>query len=219
MLLAGCAAGGPDDAGRKGDVYVVRAGDTLFGIARRLGLDHRDLARWNRLGDGTLIYPGQRLRLRPPPGSAARPAASGDGGSGEPPPASGWIWPADGEVLGRFGESTRTASGILVGGSPGAPVVAAAAGEVVYAGSGLPGYGLLIIIRHNASWLTAYGYNADMLVREGEQVRAGQAIGHMGAGAGLPGALHFEIRRNGAPLDPLQYLPARAAGRRMSADK
>ena len=98
-------------------------------------------------------------------------------------------------------------------------MVAAAAGEVVYAGSGLSGYGLLAIIRHNASWLTAYGYNADLLVREGEQVRAGQAIGHMGAGAGLPAALHFEIRRNGAPLDPLGYLPARAAGRGASADK
>lgn len=198
---------------------MVQAGDTLFGIARRFGVDHRDLARWNRLGDGSLIYPGQRLRLRPAAGSAPAPRAADAGAEAAPPPASGWLWPASGEVLGRFGESTRTASGILIGGRPGEPVVAAAAGEVVYAGSGLSGYGLLAIIRHNPSWLTAYGYNADLLVREGEQVRAGQAIGHMGAGAGLPAALHFEIRRNGVPLDPLGYLPARAAGRGPSADK
>ena len=87
--------------------------------------------------------------------------------------------------------------------------MSAAAGEVVYAGSGLAGYGELIIVRHDAYWLTAYGYNDRLLVGEGERVQAGQPIAHMGAGAGLTAALHFEIRRDGEPLDPLPLLPPR----------
>jgi len=220
--LAGCAAGGPEAAGARAGVYVVRPGDTLYGIASRLGIDYRDLARWNRLGDGSLIHPGQRLRLDPAPEGAAAPAPRSPqvGAPDTPPPAAGWLWPASGPLLAGFGASTRTASGILIGGQPGQAVVASADGEVVYAGSGLTGYGLLVIVRHNPGWLSAYGHNADLLVREGERVRAGQPIGHMGAGAGHDAVLHFEIRRNGAPVDPLRLLPARGgAGRPASGDE
>lgn len=206
MLLQGCAgdAGTTRPSGPVPASYTVRAGDTLFGIATRFGLDHRDIARWNRLGDGSLIYPGQRLQLVPPGSSDAL---------GQPPPAPGsspaWQWPAEGRVAQRFGESPRTASGILIEAAPGTPVVAAAAGEVVYAGSGLAGYGLLAIVRHDRSWLTAYGHNQALLVGEGDRVERGQALGRMGEGAGRPGALHFEIRRDGAPVDPLAWLPRR----------
>jgi lipoprotein NlpD len=188
------------------EFYEVRTGDTLFAIAARFGLDHRDLARWNRLGDGSLIFPGQRLRLRGP-GAGPGDAAPTQPDAGSPPPA--WRWPADATVASRFGESPRTASGILLAGPAGAPVVAAAPGEVVYAGSGLAGYGLLAIVRHDATWLSAYGHNTELSVREGERVAAGQAIGRMGPAAGHAGALHFEIRRNGEPVDPLAWLPRR----------
>ncbi len=218
VLFAGCAGGGLEDD-RRGDVYVVRAGDTLYGIASRLGVDYRELARWNRLGDGALIRPGQRLRLAPGPVVAPAPGRAGPGTADAPPPAGGWLWPAAGDVVGGFGASARTASGILIEGRPGQDVVATASGEVVYAGSGLAGYGLLVIVRHNASWLSAYGHNADLMVREGERVRAGQVIGHMGAGAGREAVLHFEIRRNGVPVDPLRHLPARGGTRPASADK
>lgn len=178
---------------------MVREGDTLFGIARRFGLDHRDIARWNRLGDGTLIYPGQRLQLRP--GAAPAPV----GRVATAPPA--WQWPTRGRLVEGFGASPRTASGVLIAGRPGQDIVAAAGGEVVYAGSGLVGYGQLVIIRHDAAWLTAYGHNRELLVGEGDRVGAGQRIATMGEGAGREAVLHFEIRRDGAPVDPLHELP------------
>ena len=128
----------------------------------------------------------------------------------EAPPR--WQWPVSGPVLARYGESPLTASGIQLGGRSGDAIRAAAGGQVVYAGSGLVGYGELLIIKHSPSWLSAYGYNQALLVREGERVAAGQPIARMGEGPGASGAsrrpaLHFEIRRNGMPLDPLSQLP------------
>ena len=216
MLIAALAGCGGLDAGARRahpetapEAYVVRSGDTLFAIARRFRLDHRDIARWNQLGDGTLIYPGQWLRLRggettitSPLGSAVSPNA-GD----MPPPV--WQWPTDGEMVLGFGQSPKTASGMLIAGHTGQPVRAAAVGEVVYSGSGLAGYGQLVIIRHSSAWLSAYGHNQELLVREGQRVSAGQVIASMGEGAGRAAVLHFEIRRDGTPVDPLQYLPAR----------
>jgi lipoprotein NlpD len=212
--LAGCAGTADTGAATRpaqptpaSGTYTVRPGDTLYSIARGFGIDHRELARWNRLGDGTLIYPGQRLELR-----ARKPstdaAASPLGGPAEVPVAD-WRWPTDGPVLAGFRASPKTASGMHIGGYLGQPVGAAAAGEVVYAGSGLPGYGNLLIVRHNAVYLSAYGHNERLLVREGERVTAGQAVASLGIGPGQRPLLHFEIRRNGEPVDPLQYLPAR----------
>jgi lipoprotein NlpD len=208
-VVAGCAqplerpAEAPHRV-REGGIHVVAAGETLYGIARRYGLDHRDLARWNRLGDGALIYAGQRLRL-------TAPGAGRTGGvAGAPASAPvDWRWPLEGPVLSRFGATPRTASGILIGARSGETVRAAAAGEVVYSGSGLAGYGQLVIVRHNASWLSAYGHNERLLVTEGTQVRSGDAIALVGEGPGRRPALHFEIRQDGAPVDPLGQLPAR----------
>lgn len=224
LLLAGCAGavrwdertGGapppappPRSATREPvpDAHVVRPGETLYAIATRYGLTTAQLAAWNRLGDGTLIRAGQRLVLRPPAGDATGSAAVA---APEPPPR--WRRPVPGPLLAGFGESPLTASGIQLGGRPGEPVLAAAGGEVVYAGSGLKGYGELLIIKHGPTWLSAYGYNESLLVREGDRVAAGQAIARLGEGPGPDGgrrpALHFEIRRNGIPLDPAGQLPS-----------
>lgn len=221
LLLAGCsgavrweepgahesAAPAPHGAKRP-EWHTVSAGETLYGIAFRYGLSVAQLSAWNGLGDGSLIRAGQRLRLAP--SGSARPPAPQAAMPGEGPPR--WQWPVSGPVLARYGESPVTASGIQLGGRAGDPVRAAAGGQVVYAGSGLVGYGELLIIKHSASWLSAYGYNQVLLVREGERVEAGQTIARMGEGPASPGAgrrpaLHFEIRRNGTPLDPLMELP------------
>lgn len=199
----------PVKPGSRPQYHLVRSGETLYSIARRYGLDVKQLAAWNRLGDGTIIHVNQRLRLSPPGGAASPPVPQV---AVEAPPR--WQWPVSGTVLSRYGESPLTASGIQIGGRPGDPVRAAAAGQVVYSGNGLIGYGELLIIKHSDNWLSAYGYNQARLVAEGERVSAGQQIARMGEGP-VPGGttrramLHFEIRRIGQPLDPLGQLPAR----------
>jgi lipoprotein NlpD len=124
-----------------------------------------------------------------------------------PPPQ--WVWPADGQVATRFGSHEGIATGVGIGGHAGDPVRAAAAGRVVYAGSGLVGYGQLVIIKHNETYLTAYGYNSALLVMQGQDVARGQRIASMGLGPERQPRLHFEIRRNGVPVDPLQFFPGR----------
>ncbi|MFQ6003897.1 MAG: peptidoglycan DD-metalloendopeptidase family protein [Woeseia sp.] len=196
--------------------HVVRSGETLFTIAWRYGEDHRDLARWNRLGDGSLIYPGQVIRLTPPSGERRASAASSAQRAGSRPlppiptqPAPPWRWPVKGRVMVEFGGRPGTGTGILIGGSAGQPIRAAASGTVVYSGSGLIGYGELIIVKHNDTYLSAYGHNASLLVTEGQAITKGQRIATMGEGPGGKPRLHFEIRRNGKPVNPRQYLPAR----------
>ena len=140
----------------------------------------------------------------PPP---ARPAAGGGTAAGRQ--GLQWQWPADGPVLRPFSNSATTRRGIAIGGSRGDEVRAATDGEVVYAGSGLVGYGRLIILKHDARFISAYGHNDELLVREGQTVRAGQRIALLGdSGADRP-MLHFEIRVDGAPVDPTRYLPRR----------
>lgn len=132
----------------------------------------------------------------------------------EPPPqlnAGGvsWRWPASGSVVGTFVSGDQTKQGIDIAGNEGDPVLATADGEVVYSGNGLIGYGELIIIKHNANFLSAYGHNRKRLVQEGARVKAGQQIAEMGATAAARNELHFEIRKNGKPVNPLEYLPVR----------
>ena len=210
-----------------GATAVVQRGDTLYGIAFRNGIDVRDLAAWNGIGTPYTIYPGQSLRLYPRGG--ARPSASGQPPAGTPsgprpvvpapvrpaPPVVSapvaspitWRWPAEGELIARYVAGEPTKQGIDLAGNSGAPVRAAADGVVVYSGSGLVGYGELIIVKHNDAWLSAYGHNRARLVNEGQLVKAGQQIAELGRTGAAREMLHFEIRYNGKPVDPLQYLP------------
>jgi lipoprotein NlpD len=118
-----------------------------------------------------------------------------------------WRWPAQGRLLRRFDSNGTGKKGIAIGGRLNSPVVAAAGGRVVYRGSGLVGYGRLIIVKHNNNYLSAYGHNQELLVDEGDQVRAGQLIARMGSSGTNQVMLHFEIRQNGKPVDPLKLLP------------
>jgi lipoprotein NlpD len=115
-----------------------------------------------------------------------------------------WMWPAKGKVLSPFSEAAK---GMDIAGKKGAPVLAAAAGRVVYSGSGLRGYGKLVIIKHNNIWLSAYAHNENLLVKEQQDVRKGQKIAEMGATDADQVKLHFEVRRQGKPVDPVKVLP------------
>ncbi len=120
-----------------------------------------------------------------------------------------WTWPANGALIGRFSSNGSLNKGIDLAGELGEPVSAASDGSVVYAGSGLRGYGELVIIKHSDTYVSAYGHNRRLLVREGQQVKVGQVIAEMGSTGTDRVKLHFEIRRQGKPVDPLQYLPKR----------
>lgn len=120
-----------------------------------------------------------------------------------------WQWPAQGRVVRTFDARSAGKKGIAIAGKRNAPVRAAADGRVVYRGSGLVGYGRLIIVKHNNNYLSAYGHNQEFMIDEGDQVQAGQVIARMGSSGTSSVMLHFEIRRNGKPVDPLRLLPRR----------
>nr|WP_325048454.1 peptidoglycan DD-metalloendopeptidase family protein [Dyella psychrodurans] len=142
----------------------------------------------------------------PPPTPIATPVVA----SGGTRTAGGvkWRWPASGQVVGRF-QASAAIPGVDIAGKEGDPVVAAADGVVVYSGNGLVGYGELVIIKHNDSFLSAYGHNRKRLVTEGQQVKAGQEIAEMGSSSSSRDELEFQIRKDGSPVDPLDYLPSR----------
>ena len=127
-------------------------------------------------------------------------------GEGDDDDRLDWAWPAKGRIVAGFSD-TANLKGIDIAGNAGDPVVATAPGKVVYAGSGLRGYGKLIIIKHNKTYLSAYAHNRDILVKEGQQVARGQKIAEMGNSDADAVKLHFEIRRLGKPMDPARYLP------------
>lgn len=155
-----------------------------------------------------------------PPGPAAETVAAAPAPAAQtpvvaPPVATNsregirWNWPASGAVVGSWVAGDPTRQGIDIGGKSGDPVHAAAPGTVVYSGNGLIGYGELIIIKHSDSLLSAYGHNSRRLVKEGERVTGGQRIAEMGSSSASRDSLHFEIRRNGKPANPLEFLPRR----------
>ena len=148
------------------------------------------------------------------PAQASKPASTGApksvqvGRAGLPDERLKWEWPAPGKILFGFSEGPNK-KGVVIQGKPGQAIVSSAPGKVVYSGSGLRGYGNLIIIKHNATYLSVYAHNKQLLVSEGQMVAQGQKIAVMGGATGGPTALHFEIRRLGKPIDPLSQLPAR----------
>jgi lipoprotein NlpD len=148
--------------------------------------------------------------VAPPPPPAAAPTPVPKSESGRVPEIDddnlSWIWPATGKVIAGFSESANL-KGIDIAGKAGQPVVASAAGKVVYAGTGLRGYGKLIIVKHNNTFLSAYAHNREISVKEGQQVAKGQKIAEMGDTDADQVKLHFEIRRRGKPVDPAKFLP------------
>lgn len=199
-------------------LHTVQRGDTLYQIAWAHGVDFRDLAAWNGISPPYVIYPGQRLSLRGQTSASRAAVASTRGSSPERvggssarvEPLTGpiaWQWPVEGRMVRRYNPDALGKRGIGIAGEPGQTIKAAAAGDVVYSGSGLRGYGNLIIIKHSEQFLTAYGYNRELLVGEGDRVAAGDAIARMGSSAEYPAELHFEVRERGQPVNPAKYLP------------
>ncbi len=207
--------------------YTVKRGDTLYSIATRHQLDYHDVAAWNGIGSDYRLDVGQVLRLSPKgkasnPVAALKPrrtpAAADDEPTLAPHPAGAakaappleryyqWQWPLSGAIAKTYSPEGGS-KGVDIGGELGQSVIAAAPGRVVYSGSGLKGYGELVIIKHDETYLSAYGYNRKRLVAEGDLVTAGQAIAELGMGPEQKPLLHFEIREHGKPLDPLPMLP------------
>jgi lipoprotein NlpD len=213
VLLSACS----NAPTRAPGTYTVKRGDTLYSISFRYGLDYREVARRNRIGRDYVIYPGQVLYLVPSNRAPAQSARSSQAPRTPPPavvpPASAavsWSWPAD-NVNVTLTERPNYGQGLTLTGRIGQEIHAAAEGSVVYVGSGLLGYGQLVIIKHNETYLSAYAHTQTVLVREGETTRAGQAIATMGEGPGQQPMLYFEIRVNGKPVDPLGFLPRRSS--------
>lgn len=155
----------------------------------------------------------------PPVAPTVAPAAAAPAQKPAEPPAApapageiDWAWPAGGKVIGTFsegGDGALASKGIDIAGKIGEPVYAAAAGKVVYVGSGLRGYGNLVIVRHSPVYLSAYAHNSRILVKEGQMVTRGQKIAELGDSDADQPKLHFEVRQQGKPVDPLKFLPAR----------
>lgn len=192
--------------------YRVNPGDTVAGIAAAFGQRKQDIADWNHIAADVPPLPGQVLRVAPQPAAQAMSPGAGtaanvaNGMAGaNAAPAVRLAWPVQGPVLKPF--VAGKTNGIVIGGTEGETVKAAAAGRVVYAGTGLEAYGPLVIVKHNDSLITAYGHNSKLLVKEDDAVAQGQAIAEMGADAKGAGTLEFEVRRDGKPVDPLGYLP------------
>jgi lipoprotein NlpD len=227
---------GFDNAGKAG-YYTVKPGDTMIRIGLEVGQNWRDVARWNNIDRPYPLEVGQTLRVLPPlpttattsvsPASTvavARPVTSA-GATASPVPAPqtaagplsssatgeeeiAWIWPTKGaSILAGFDDVKN--KGLDIAGNAGDPVLAAADGRVVYVGAGLRGYGNLIILKHNNTYLTAYAHNQALLVKEDQTVHKGQKIAEMGNSDADRVKLHFEVRRQGKPVDPAKYLPAR----------
>lgn len=265
LCLTGCAvqddpAPVADSTAKRGRVavdvpqaltYQVKAGDTLFSIAFRSGMDFKTLARLNRISEPYTIYVGQVLVVTNP--DAPQTAVLGPAGEGrsanknhsnsnsstsrlktskvvasqkqtrygqderveESEKISNstingnvkqWLWPVKGPVVEKFSAQEHGNKGLDIGGTVGTPIKATAAGQVVYAGNALRGYGNLVIIRHNDDFLSAYAHNSRLLVKERDSVVAGQVIAEMGNSDADKVKLHFEIRFRGKSVDPLRYL-------------
>jgi len=199
--------------------YVVHRGDTLYAIAWALGVDYRDLAYANHLKSPYALHQGQSVDIKTNRSRHSHPHPVLASARVKPTVyvkksvvlsaklrKGKWYWPARGQVNRPRGFKASGESGIDIVGHWGTPVKASAGGEVVYSGKGIRGYGNLIIVKHSDDLLSAYGYNAKRLVKTGDHVSADQKIALMGRSPFGKPCLHFEIRRNGRPSNPMHYL-------------
>lgn len=202
-------------------IYVVKRGDTLYSIAFRYDTDYKSLARLNHINPPYSLRVGQVINLRGVPSrrrqgsrnlatykpyyAPPRPVVIHSPANRYARSASGWLWPVSGRVVTTF-IPEQGKKGINIACKKGERVIASASGVVAYAGSGLAGYGNLIIIKHNYGYLTAYGHNSRLMVSEGQHVKAGQVIAEAGVIDHKYIGVHFEIRKSGVPVNPLNYL-------------
>lgn len=194
--------------------YIVRKGDTLSEIAECFKTRWYYITKRNGIKNPNQIKIGQKLIIPPrsgkATGSSGRKSKSASTSSRPPTRAKSginWIWPAQGKIIRKFSSKGSGKQGISISGKMGQKIVSAAPGKVVYSGEGLVGYGKLIIVQHKKDFLTAYAHNNRLLVKEGQSVKRGQTIAHMGKTAAKTPRLHFEIRYKGNAVDPLKYLP------------
>lgn len=214
-------------------IHIVKPGETLYSIAWQYGLDYSEIARWNHIRVPYNIFPTQKLQVKPPSKTVSNRAEKNKpaGYNKKKKKAEkkkkakkkkssrvighainnvkivSWSWPVKGKILRGFSAASSGKKGIAIKGKRGQKIRAAASGKVVYSGGGLLRYGKLIIIKHNKSFLSAYAHNDKLLVKEGEWVKANQPIATMGSSGTNRTMLHFEIRKNGKPVNPVRYLP------------
>ena len=195
---------------KKTGFHIIKKGETLYYIAWQYDMDYRLLSKWNKIVPPYTIYPKQVLRLRPRKGMRVDTKKTTAVPKPPPPQPSRdikkttWVWPTIGQLESKFGNAKK---GIAISGKLGQTINAAAAGEVVYSGNGLPHYGQLIIIKHRKGYISAYAHNSELLVTEGDKVKANQIISKMGVAPGGQALLYFEIRENGNPIKPTLLLP------------
>ena len=205
------------NAGKPG-YYTVKPGDTVMQISRSTNQNWRDIVKWNNLDNPNQVETGQVLRVVPPEGSLVPPVkppvvaapvvpTAPTPSAAAPDEDIAWMWPSGGSLISGYDDVKS--KGLKIAGKLGDAVYASADGRVVYAGSAVRGYGNLVILKHNETYLTAYAHNQTLLVKEDQTVRKGQRIADMGSSDSERVMLHFEVRRNGKPVDPAKYLPGR----------
>lgn len=193
--------------------HTVQVGETIYSIAWAYDKDYKDIAKDNNIAFPYILKSGQVLRLtsKPQPTKVAKKAPS------KPTPKqvssvqsakSGWLWPVSGKVVQSFSDAKGNPhKGIDIVNQTGTPILATSAGKVVYSGDSLRGYGNLVILKHENDYLSAYAHNSELFVKEGQYVTRGQKIASMGSSESDFTKLHFEIRKNGQPIDPMDKLP------------
>ncbi len=202
--------------------YIVKRGDTLFSIAWRFGLEQNSIARYNNISNPNKIYIGQKLRLQPSANrgnrssqtnEAGKPGATASVGTSTQTASASkrgrWVWPMRGKVVRSFNPRRIGANGVRIAGKPNQTVNAADAGTVAYKGNGLNGYGNVVIIKHRNGLLSAYGFLSKTYVKEGQRIKKRQKIGTVGYAADNRLMLHFEVRRKGRPVNPMNYIGSR----------
>ncbi len=235
LLLASCSTNkaapvvdGWKQTNAESNSYRVQADDTIYSVAWAFGMDYRALAKLNNLQEPFTLHEGQTLRMsastapnQEPTQKAVAiaqavepqivPDAPKNTATAAPAKktiktTTTWLWPTKGSVLHGFSAAPGGNKGLDISGTASQPVTATATGKVVYTGASLPGYGNLVIIKHSENELSAYAFNKVIEVKEGQMVKAGQTIARMGNNESGQAVLHFEIRKNGKPIDPMPYL-------------